>query len=62
MSEIKRISLSADAELDPWLGLGEEQASDLLQHLRSDNAALRRLRDALSADLDTSPPFEPVHA
>ena len=62
MSDIKRISLWADVDLDPWLDLGEGQASDLLQHLRNDNVALRRLRDALSADLDIFAPSEPAHA
>ncbi|WP_279483963.1 hypothetical protein [Aureimonas sp. SK2] len=50
MSEIKRVPLLAAADADPWLDWEQEKASDLLQHLRSDNLALGRLRDALLAD------------
>ncbi len=62
MFEIKRIPLSADADLDPWLDLEGEKASDLLQHLRTDNLALRRLRDALSGDTEASALPEPLSA
>ncbi|MBB3934694.1 hypothetical protein [Aureimonas phyllosphaerae] len=50
MPDIKRIPLSASIPSDPWLDSEDETASDLLQHLQSDNLALSRLRDALVAD------------
>jgi hypothetical protein len=50
MPEIQRIPLSASTPSDPWLDSENETASDLLQHLQSDNLALDRLRDALVAD------------
>ncbi len=55
MSEIKRVPFSAAFDADPWLDWEQEKASDLLQHLRSDNLALRRLRDALSVDGEIAP-------
>ena len=58
MSEIKRIPLSASMAADPWLDWEEEKASDLLQHLRTDNLALARLRDAQSADVEYNAPQE----
>ncbi|RIY01436.1 hypothetical protein D3218_08775 [Aureimonas flava] len=61
MSEIKRIPLSASVPSDPWLEFGDEKASDLLLHLRRDNLALGRLRDALSADMDTASFAETPH-
>ncbi|WP_061934608.1 hypothetical protein [Aureimonas sp. AU22] len=59
MVEIKRIPLSSSIVADPWLDLQDEQASDMLQHLQSDNLALRCLRDALSADIEPTPFSEP---
>ncbi|WP_182421958.1 hypothetical protein [Aureimonas sp. ME7] len=54
MTDIKRISLQTGAPIDPWKEFQDENTVDFLAHLRSDNQALRQLRDALAHDAETT--------